>query len=239
MKSDFEAFISDLQATHGKNLVSVILYGSAAAGDFVSESSDYNILVALNAIGPADLRNAHPCIREWARMGNPVPVYFTVSELRNAADVFPIEFSAMETARKVLYGVDVLAGLQFSDDNLRHQVEYELRSKLIGLRRAYIPASGSSEALSVLMGESLPSVVTLIRAALMLRDVDASTHKREVVARAVEQFGIDGTPFEKITNIRKNNFTGELDEIAANTLFAAYLEQIEKVIDAVDAAGGK
>src|SRR5207244_1044547 len=131
----------------------------------------------------------------WVRMGHPVPVYFTVSELANAADVFPIEFSAMEAARKVLYGADVLAGVEFSDENLRHQTEYELRSKLIGLRRAYIPASASVEGLSALMSESLPSIVTLFRAALMLFNVEASTKKREVIARAVERFGIDGTPF--------------------------------------------
>ena len=232
-------FISDLRATHGKNLASVILYGSAAAGDFVAEASDYNVLIALDKIGPADLRNAHPCIREWVRMGHPVPVYFTVSELKNAADVFPIEFSSMESARKVLYGADVLAGLKFSDENLRHQTEYELRSKLIGLRRAYIPASASIERLTALMSESLPSFVTLFRAALMLFDVEASTKKREVVALAAEHFAIDGTPFEKIFNIRKNNFTQNLDEITANALFGEYLEQIEKVIDAVDAAGEK
>ena len=57
--------------------------------------------------------------------------------------------------------------------------------------------------------------------------------------RAAERFGIDGTPFEKILNIRKNNFTDALDEITANKLFGAYLEQIEKIIDAVDAAGEK
>jgi hypothetical protein len=239
MKSDFDMFISDLRATHGKNLISVILYGSAAAGDSVAEASDYNVLVALNKIGPSDLRNAHPCIREWARMGHPVPVYFTVSELKNAADVFPIEFSAMESARKVLYGTDVLEGVELSDENLRHQTEYELRSKLIGLRRAYIPASASVDGLTALMSESLPSIVTLFRAALMLFHIEASTRKHEVVALAAGHFGIDGTPFEKIMNIRESNFTEELDEIAANALFGEYLEQIEKVIDAVDAAGEK
>lgn len=239
MKSDFDLFISDLRATHGKNLASVILYGSAAAGDFVAEASDYNILVALQRIGPSDLRNAHPCIREWVRMGHPVPVYFTVSELQNAADVFPIEFSAMEAARRVLYGTDVLEGLKFTDENLRHQTEYELRSRLIGLRRAYIPASTSVEGLNLLMGESLPSFVTLFRAALVLFDIEAPIKKREVVALAAEKFGINGTPFEKILNIRKNNFTGEMDEVVANTLFGEYLEQIERVIDAVDAAGEK
>jgi hypothetical protein len=69
--------------------------------------------------------------------------------------------------------------------------------------------------------------------------VEASTNKREVVALAADHFAIEGTPFEKILNIRKNNFTEELDEVAANKLFGEYLEQIEKVIDAVDASGEK
>ena len=113
MQHQFAAFIDDLKATHGRNLASVILYGSAAAGDFVPKRSDYNLLVALHKITPKDLRNAHASIREWYKMGHPVPVYFTVSELRNAADVFPIEFYQMEAARKVLYGTDVLANIEF------------------------------------------------------------------------------------------------------------------------------
>src|SRR6188508_703126 len=98
IREHFAAFIDDLKSTHGKNLASVILYGSAAAGEFVPGRSDYNVLVALNKIGPADLRNAHAARREWSRMGHSIPVYFTVSELSNAADVFPIEFSKMESA---------------------------------------------------------------------------------------------------------------------------------------------
>ena len=45
------------------------------------------------------------------------------------------------------------------------------------------------------------------------------------------------TAFEKIFNIRENNAAGTLNEISANALFGEYMEQIEKVIDAVDAAG--
>jgi hypothetical protein len=43
--------------------------------------------------------------------------------------------------------------------------------------------------------------------------------------------------FEKILNIRKNNFAENLDEAEANLLFGRYMEQIEKVIDSVDKAG--
>ncbi|MGB7068330.1 MAG: hypothetical protein WBD22_02450 [Pyrinomonadaceae bacterium] len=237
MATQFDAFIDDLRSTHGANLAAVILYGSAAAGDFVPRHSDYNVLIALHRIRPEDLRNANATVREWHKMGHPVPVYFTVSELQNAADVFPIEFHQMEVARKVLFGTDVLAGLKISDQFLRHQVEFELRSKLILLRRQYIPASESVEGLKMLMAESLTSFSALFRAVLLLFGVQAPATKHEIVAMAVQHLKIDGSPFEKIFNIRENNFDAKLDEIGANQLFGDYLEQIENVIDAVDSIG--
>lgn len=237
MRQQFEAFIDDLKATHGRNLASVILYGSAAAGDFVPRQSDYNLLIALHKIAPEDLRNAHASIREWHRLGHPVPVYFTVSELQNAADVFPIEFHQMEVARRVLYGTDVLEGLEISDVYLRHQVEYELRSKLILLRRQYIPASASAEGLRTLMAESLSSFATLFRAVLLLHGLTPPATKHEVIASASSRLGLDGAVFEQIFNIRENNLDHRLEEAEANALFGRYMDQIEKVINAVDNVG--
>lgn len=237
MQHQFAAFIDDLKSTHGSNLASVTLYGSAAAGDFIPERSDYNILIALRKITPSDLRNAHACVREWNRLGHPVPVYFTVSELQNAADVFPIEFHQMTIAHKVLYGEDVLVGLKISDAFLRHQTEYELRSKLLLLRRQYIPASTSVEGLMHLMGESLASFSAIFRAVLLLHGVEPPATKHEITALTIEKLGLDGAVFEKIFNIRENNFTEVLTDVKANELFGEYMEQIQKVIDSVDAVG--
>ncbi len=237
MEQYFAAFIDDLRATHGKNLASVILYGPAAAGSFVPQRSDYNILIALHQIRPEDLRNAHAAIREWHRIEHTTPVYFTVSELQNAGDVFPIEFSQMEAARKVLYGNDVLAGLEFSDQNLRHETEYELRSNLIRLRREYIAASSSIDGLKRLMAESLSGFATIFRAVLILNGVKPPSEKRETVRQTVRHLAIDGSAFDKIFDIRENKFTGKLDENSVNVLFGDYMEQIENVIDAVDSIG--
>jgi predicted nucleotidyltransferase len=237
MQHQFATFIDDLRATHGRNLAAVVLYGSAATGDFVPRRSDYNILIALHRITPKELRNSHAAIREWHKLGHPVPVYFTVSELENAADVFPIEFHQMERARKVLYGTDVLAGMKISDEHLRHQVEYELRSKLILLRRQYIPASESADALKQLMADSLSSFATLFAAVLLLAGIEPPATKHEVVALVVERQGLDGGTFEKIFNIRERNFAKTLDEVSANNLFADYMAQIERVIDSVDQVG--
>ncbi len=234
MKHYFSSFIDDIRSTHGNNLVSVILYGSAAAGDFIPNESDYNLLIALNKITPKDLRNAHACMREWNKMGHSVPVYFTVSELKNAGDVFPIEFHQMEHARVVLYGEDVLADVKISDKYLRHQTEFELRSKLLQLRRRYIHASASLEMLLDLMSDSLASFAAIFRAVLLLNGIEPPITKQEIVSLTVKRLNIDGEPFEKIFDIRENEDTVPFTEVSANQLFSDYMERIENVIDAVD-----
>ena len=234
MRHQFDAFIDDLRAAHGWNLASVILYGSAAAGDFVRQQSDYNLLIALNEITPKDLRAAQAPMREWGKLGHPIPVYFTVAELKDAADVFPIEFHQMERARKVLFGADVLENMEISDEYLRHQTEYELRSKLIQLRRRYITASASVAGLANLMTESLSSFVALFRAVLLIHGFEPPIAKQEIVAATVKRLKLAGEPFEKIFAIRENNSFKMFDEKSANQLFADYLREIETVIQTVD-----
>src|ERR1051325_2465756 len=189
--------VEDLRATHGANLASVVLYGSAAAGDHIELRSDYNILIALDRITPEDLRQAQAPMREWQRLGHPLPVYFTVEELSDAADVFPIEFHQMANARIVLYGRDPFEFVKLSDENLRHQTEYELRSKLIQLRRLYIPASASIQKLCDLMSDSLASFAALFRAVLILHGQEAPVSKPNVVRATARLLRLDPLPFEK------------------------------------------
>src|SRR5687767_626417 len=218
--------VDDLRATHKDNLASVVLYGSAAAGDNVELRSDYNLLIALNRITPQDLRLAQALMREWQRLGHPLPVYFTTEELSDAADVFPIEFHQMANARVVLYGPDPFESLTFSDANLRHQTEYELRSKLIQLRRMYIPASVSTEKLCDLMSDSLSSFAALFRAVLILYGEEAPVAKPESVRATVQRFGLDGAPFEEIFEFRASDNLPPT-ETEANEIFAAYMEQLQ------------
>jgi predicted nucleotidyltransferase len=233
MREQFRDFVEDLKMAHGENLASVVLYGSAATGEFVAHRSDYNLLIALFGITPADLRAARAPMREWKRLGHPLPHYFTIAELRDAADVFPIEFDFMRRARLVLYGVDPLADVQISDANLRHQIEYELRSKLLQLRRLYIPASADTEKLRDLMRQSLSSFTALFRAVLLLNHNEPPLTKREIVQATAQLTKIRTVPFETIFELREKG-AENLSNATANDLFADYLKQIECVIEFVD-----
>ena len=46
-----EEFTETLKTTCGENLLSAVLYGSAAAGDSVAGKSDYNVMLVLKEAG--------------------------------------------------------------------------------------------------------------------------------------------------------------------------------------------
>jgi hypothetical protein len=225
--------VDALRAAHGENLSAVVLYGSAAAGDHIELRSDHNLLIALNRITAEDLSLSQVPMREWQGLGQPMPVYFSVEELNDAADVFPIEFLQMEKARKVLYGRDPFEFVQISRANLRHQTEYELRTKLIQLRRLYIPASISIEKLSRLMSDSLASFAALFRAVLILHGQEPPVTKAATVRASVSLLELDASPFERIFELRADGGLS-LTETEATQVFAAYMKQIERVIEVVD-----
>jgi predicted nucleotidyltransferase len=228
--------VEDLRSTHGDNLASVVLYGSAVAGENAELRADYNLLIALHRITPEDLRLAQAPMREWQRLGHQIPVYFTVEELSDAADVFPIEFHQMSKVRRVLFGKDPFEFLQLSNAKLRHQAEYELRSKLIQLRQLYIPSSVSVERLAALMSDSLSSFAALFRAVLLLKGQEPPVAKPDCVRATIQLLQLERAPFERIFQLRADSGgdSADLTDREANDLFAAYLAQIERVIEAVD-----
>jgi hypothetical protein len=230
--------VDDLRAAHGDNLASIVLYGSVAAGDQIELRSDHNLLIALDRIAADDLRLSQTAIRDWHNLGQPLPVYFTVEELKRAADVFPIEFLQMEKARRVLHGRDPFEFVEISLANLRHQTEYELRTKLIQLRRLYIPASTSVEKLSALMSDSLATFAALFRAVLILQGEEPPVSKAESVRATVRLLDLEESPFEQIFELREKT-ESKLTEAEANNLFSAYMAQIERVIKAVDRVDSK
>jgi hypothetical protein len=227
-----ERLVRELQVAHGDNLCSVTLYGSTAH-DEADPQANHDVLVVLRRLELPDLQASLQPIRTWTRGGQPMPVYFSLDELLRAADVFPIEFLQMEQARKTLYGSDPFEFIDISNANLRHQAEYELRTKCLQLRRLFISAASSGEQLTSLMTRSLSSFAALFRAVLMLHGATAPVSKREAVRATVRVLGLDGAPFERIFEISERKDT-RLAKQDADDLFGSYLAQLRRVVDAVD-----
>ena len=216
----------------GDDLVSVVLYGSAVAGDYQEKVSDLNVLCVLSRIGADELHKASQPVRWWSKKKQPVPIFLSREEIQNAHDAFAIEFLDIRASYRILRGEDVIAGIEVEPEHHRHQVEHELRSRLLRLRERYVAAHDDRRALTRLLAESLPSFATLLRHALILGGDQPPVTKREVFQCAAERFSLSAKPFEAILAFRQG--TERLDNHDVHPVFGDYLLQITRAAEAVD-----
>lgn len=224
--------VQKLNEAHAENLKSVVLYGSAIVDGQFDEERPRKVLVVLDRILPIDLEAAHEVAEWWRSEGNPVPVYFTSEEMDESSDVFPIEFIDMSQVRQLLYGRDPFEGLKVSTRNLRHQLEYELRAKMLRLRRLYIPTSRNANQLARLMAESLDDFAVLFRHVLAMLGKEAPFDKRECVMKLAVELQLDEKVFERIFEYAADEEVWLESE--TNESFSTYLAQLAKVIKVVD-----
>lgn len=227
-----EGFVSQLTAAAGTNLVSVILYGSAVAGDYVPELSDTNLLCILRDTSFEQLLRIASVVENWTKNKNRTPLVMGIEELRRAADVFSIELLDMQQSYKVVYGEDVLSGLSIPTRFHRVQLEYELREKTILLRQGLIAAAGNQPRMWELLLRSLPGFATLFRHALLEFGEPAATSKREAAEKLAARSGCDLKGFLDLLDIREHKHDPKVTEV--NEIFARYLKGIEQVTSAVD-----
>jgi nucleotidyltransferase-like protein len=227
--------LKELQAkferAYNDRLVSVVLYGSAAAGDHHSKYSDLNVLCVLKEVTPRELSEGEPILRWWSDHGNPAPLLMSEEEVHNSADSFAIEFRDMKDHRKVLYGPDLIADLTIDTRFYRAQIEHELRSKYLRLRQQGARVLSDPAALLTLCVESVSTFCVLGRHALVVGGEHAKHERRAIVHQLGQALQMDVTPLNTLLNIRedKSGDPGDPGE-----LFASYLECIRRMVVYVD-----
>jgi hypothetical protein len=116
------------------------------------------------------------------------------------------------------------------------QIEYELRGKLLRLRSLYLPASESAANLLQLMTESVISFVRVMRSMLDLLGETPPLDRLAAARRVGERLKVDVAPVIRLLQLRTER--RELMEIETQDLFAAYIDCLSKLIEAVDKLDG-
>jgi predicted nucleotidyltransferase len=231
MEDKLLELVDRLKQAEGERLRSVILYGSAAAGEHNEHFSDLNVLCVLTRVSPHELKDAEPIFKWWRGQGNPSPLLLSEEELRTSTDCFPIEFEDMKERRRVLHGPDLIQDLVIDRTFYRAQVEMELRSKLLRLRQKAAEVLFEKAALLRLMIDSVPNFLVLARHALIISGMPSGWRKREIV-RHLPDIGADGTPFDTLLDLRDQSKLAR--DVDPDALFASYLKQIEALVGHVD-----
>lgn len=215
-----------LAERYGESLVSVVLYGSAARGDYREGVSDLNLLVLLRSADPAQLRRGTELARGWAEKGNPPPLILSEVEWRDSADVFPIEYSDMLDAHVVLHGIDPFTDVRVDWTHLRLQCEHELKSKQIQLRERYLVSSDDPETLGRLLLVSFPTFLALFRAGLRLAGAPVPPLAAAVIDAIAGRADFDGEPFHEVLRARSDG--GAFSPSGDGATVSGYLRGVER-----------
>jgi len=231
-----EKLINDLvermRAAAGTNLVSAILYGSVAAGDYVADYSDVNLLFVLRDTSYSKVEALADATDWWGKQKHRVPLLMSLEEMRRSADVFSIEFLDMRRHYRVLWGEDVLKGLDIPLRLHRAQVEYELREKTLLLRQGLLAVRSHSDAKWELLLRSLPAFGTLFRHSLIALGNTETGTKREATILLGDKLGINTSVFGELLDIREHRTPRKSANV--DELFGRYMTLVEQVTAAVD-----
>ncbi|HWR14444.1 MAG TPA: hypothetical protein VN577_06430 [Terriglobales bacterium] len=227
-------FVDRARQTAEANLECIILYGSAATGEYDHEFSDLNIFCVLRDVSFSALQSFAPVAKWWAKQHQPAPLVMSRAELERSADVFTIELLDMQHHHRLLYGNDVLQGLHVPMNLHRVQVEYELREKLVLLRKELVLASDKDKSLWELLLRSVPSFVTLFRHAALALGQPEPSGKRGSVEALSKLVDFDVSAVLEVLDVREHRTDRGKVKVAG--LAQRYLAAIEQVTAAVDKA---
>jgi len=227
-----DELVSQLRAAYGTALRSIVLYGSAAAGEHIPKRSDYNVLVIVDALDVERLAAASATSRAWTEAGNPAPLTLTTAEWRGSADIFPMEYADILDRHRVLYGDPPFEGISVDQKDLRLQLEQEAMGKLIKLRQGVLASGNDADRQVELLAASLSAVMVVFRAFLRLHGTPPPADNIAAADAAAREAKFDATPFARVvTHVRGGEKIKSSD---VGPVLAGYLRGMEQLVSHLD-----
>ncbi|HEU4586847.1 MAG TPA: nucleotidyltransferase domain-containing protein [Gemmatimonadaceae bacterium] len=224
--------VGQLRKAFGDGLRSVVLYGSAAAGEHIARRSDYNVLVLVDSIDLELLEREAAITRAWAEAGNPPPLTLTVREWRGSSDIFPMEYADILRHHRVLHGSAPFDGITVRRADLRLELEQQTMGKLLQLRRGILSAGGDRKQLLELLGASLSTFMVIFRAVVRYLGEDPPTDYDALCKRVTELTGVGTEQFARV--VRHVRGEQKITEQEVRPVMAGYLETARGLAHYID-----
>lgn len=110
------------------------------------------------------LNTFHPLTRIIHRHKLPIPLIVSVSFIQSSLDSYPLEFLDIQSDYTSLYAVeDIVSGLRFDGNDVRLEIERELRSKWLLTRLAALDYSQKPKRLYGILEESFTALLPVFK----------------------------------------------------------------------------
>jgi hypothetical protein len=136
----------------------------------------------------------------------------------------------MQQSRRVLFGADIIAGIDVPMNLHRVQVEHDLRTLLLRLRQHFLLTGHKESELRMAAAKSSSSTLALLRHALIAFEEEPPASAQEVFARIAALTGAEAAAFAAVYQLRDRHV--HADDVVRT--YGQYLNALSVVISAID-----
>jgi predicted nucleotidyltransferase len=226
------SFVERVKEVFAENLVSIMLYGSYVSGNYVHKVSDINVLIIIDHSDFSQMKQFGIRCRRMLRKYRITPLLLRKQEFINSSDVFPMEYMDVSSRNLLLFGEDVTKELTLTKNNLRHQLEHQMRGDINTLRQLVIASKGRGRLLGRNIKRWYGSFSAVFRGLLRLKGVeDVPTAANEVLKTIESTFSIEMKPFFDMLDYR-NGTKMDVDDLTNRMLDT--LRRLISIVDSME-----
>ncbi len=226
-------YVEQIAQSWSADLGGLILFGSAARGDFIVGRSNINLLFVIKNLSVDLMQRAGELHKQWGKHQIIASLLMTDADLVRSRNVFPLEFLQMTQSHVLLLGHDPFGEEQLDPIRLGWQSEQELMANLLRLRQRFIEGEGRIEAIHALLMLSISAVLPSIRGLLYILGHSSNESDNKTLEMLPSTFDFDPTVFLEILNMKKGlRSPGAYEWLKA---FERYLQALELFMQRVQA----
>jgi hypothetical protein len=227
-------FFEEILSGYKDRIHSIHVTGSAITDDFNLKRSDVNSIFVLNEMDLKFLELLAPLGKKYGKHKVAAPLIMTPGYIKTSLDVFPVEFLNFRLIHETVYGEDIFKEIEISLNDLRHQCERELKSKLIWLRQGYISSQGDRKILTEGFVSSITGYIPLFRGIIHLLGKEPPVRQKDVVMSLSDATGVNTDVFAKVLSEKDEKVKHSIEEL--NTIFEDYYaatEELGRIVDEI------
>lgn len=180
-----DEFVQEAHHAFGEDLLSVILFGSAAEGR-MRQQSDVNLIVYLARFEQAHVDDFRSALRVCHSAIRASVMFLLRDELPEAARLFAVKFNDIKARHRVLLGEDPFAAVVIDKAELRRRTREVLLNLSIRLRERYAMLSLREEQLGPVISEAASPLRSAALALLELQGETAEISPRDALIKVVQ-----------------------------------------------------
>jgi len=198
-------FVNMTRESCGENLVSIVLFGSAAEGR-LRPTSDVNLILVTKEFDVSQVN----CLRELLRVAY-AAIHLTVmflleSEISAASEAFAVKFTDILNRNRILFGSDPFKKVEISRAATLQRLKQVIVNLILRLRERYALVSLREEQLVPIIAD-VAGPIRAIAATLLALEGQNEIHPKEALFSLTQQL-----LGQKYTEILKNMSTAREEQ---------------------------